>query len=85
MRRSKETDSTKKKGVLHAAFYLIVVALYGWSLIGVGGCAIILLLILFTGDVHVKDNQLLVLGLIMFYPLLWLKRYLEKEWEFKKK
>ena len=63
---------------IHLLALVVVSALYGVSLVyafcGVG----ILLLLLFIGDLDVKNAQLLALGILLFLPLRYLKKHLEK-------
>lgn len=77
------TNSAKQKGVFHLAIYLVVLFSYAMSFIGVVFCAIFLWGILLAKEVHIQNGQVYVLGLILFYPLFRIKRYIEREWDFK--
>ncbi len=69
----------RPKNLVRQLFYIIVVALYCASIITVVIGIGVLTLILVYGWINIRDGQLLSLGILMFLPLHYLKKYLERK------
>jgi len=71
--------SFKKHSLLWTIVYIIIVALYSLSLIlvvcGIG----LLIFVLVFGDIVIKNGQILAFGILLYIPIRYFKKRLERE------
>lgn len=78
MKQRKEHDMPNSKTIFRRIIFAIVSGLYGTSIVFVGVGFVVLLIILFLGDINIKNAQLFALGILLYLPLRYLKRRLEQ-------
>ena len=78
MKIIKDKDVSNSKTKINHTILTIVKVLYGTSVIFVGVGFIVLLFILFIGDINIRNAQLFALGILLYLPLRYLKKRLEQ-------
>ncbi len=78
MKQTKDQDVSNSKTMVHRIILAVVSILYGTSIIFIGVGFVVLLIILFVGDIHIKNAQLFALGILLYLPLRYLKKHMEQ-------
>lgn len=78
MKKIKDKDVSNSKTMIRHTILAIVKVLYGTSVIFIGVGFIVLLFILFIGDIQIKNAQLFALLILLYLPLRYLKKRMEQ-------
>lgn len=78
MKKLTQKMASSNTSPVHLLALMIVSGLYGISVICVGVGIGILLLLLIVGDLDISNARLLALGILLYFPLRYLKMRLEK-------
>lgn len=77
MQKIKTTPLLKQGSKLNLMIYLIISSLYAASLVYTVMGVVYLMIILLSGDIVVVNGQFFALGILLFFPL----RYMKREWK----
>jgi len=71
--------SSRRRAIFVAIIYFIVTIMYSVSIIFVGCGVALSVYILLFGNINIENGQIVALGILMYFPLRYCKKRLDKE------
>ena len=78
MKNSKIQSHFKERSKFHFIIFLIIGSLYTISSIFVYAGMVVLIIMLLFGGIDSKGEQIFALGILLYFPLRYLKEYMGK-------
>lgn len=79
IKNTQDKHLSKQGKLLRFIFFLIIGALYSISAIFLAYGFLVLVIIVIFGGINIQNGQIIALGILLFFPLRYLKNRLDKE------